>query len=133
MRFIPADNRPFEPASHEDPAQPGVLKRVVAIKDELLAGRVQMINWARLPVGSSFRNHYHEDMEEVFLLTEGSAEMVIDGESVALRAGDSVVVSPGEQHAMKNTGTEDALYIVVGISLGQNGQTIVVEASSSET
>lgn len=128
MRFIPADNRPFEPASHEDASRPGVLKRVVAVKDELLAGRVQMINWAQLPVGSSFRTHYHEDMEEIFLLTEGLAEMKVGQQVIAMQPGDTVVVSPKEVHQMTNTGDCDVRYIVVGISLGQNGQTVVVDA-----
>ena len=127
MRFVPADNREFEPASHEDPRHPGVLKRVIAVKDQLLDGRVQMINWARLPIESSFRAHYHEDMQEVFMLLSGRAAMTVDGKVVTMEPGDTVVVSPREVHSMKNVGDQIVQYIVMGISLGQNGQTIVVD------
>ncbi len=127
MRVIRAKDQAFVPASHEDPRQPGVLKRVIATRDELLDGRPQMVNWARLPAGSSFRAHYHEDMEEMFILVRGEAEMTVDGVPVRLAAGDSVAVSPREVHQMRALAQEDVEYIVLGISLGQNGRTVVVE------
>ena len=58
MRIIRGSEIDFVPASHEDAKQPGVLKRVLATREELLDGRVQMINWASLPAGSSFRPHH---------------------------------------------------------------------------
>ena len=127
MKFIPADNREFEPASHEDPRQPGVLKRVIAVKDQLLNGRVQMINWAQLPIDSSFRSHYHEDMEEVFVLLSGQAEMTVSGQPFPMGPGDTMVVGPREVHTMRNVGDQLVQYVVMGISLEQNGKTVVVD------
>jgi mannose-6-phosphate isomerase-like protein (cupin superfamily) len=126
MRVVRAADRPFIPASHEDANNPGVFKRVLATKDELLHGRPQMINWARLPAHSSFRPHYHEDMEETFVIISGTAQMEVDETSCQLGRGDAIVVSPREVHAMRNTGTDDVEYIVVGISSGRNGKTVVV-------
>ncbi|MCA9148698.1 MAG: cupin domain-containing protein [Planctomycetales bacterium] len=126
MRIIRAADQEFVPASHEDPKNPGVLKRVIATKDEMLAGRCQMINWAKLPVGHSFRAHYHEDMEETFILIRGQASMRVGAEIVDLAAGDTVVVAPHEVHEMRNSGDEEVEYVVMGISLGLNGKTIVV-------
>lgn len=89
MRLIRSTDAEFTAAAHEDPRKPGVLKRVLAARDELMHGRVQMINWARLPVGSSFRTHYHEDMEEIFILVQGQAEMNVEQTSTALGPGDA--------------------------------------------
>lgn len=127
MRFIPADHQSFVPASHEDPQKPGVWKRVLAAREEMLPGHPQMINWARLPVGASFQRHYHEDMEEIFIMVRGVAEMQIEQEHVTLGPGDAVVVAPREVHAMTNVGDTDVEYVVVGISLDQGGKTVVVE------
>ena len=126
MRVIRSADRQFTPASHEDPANPGVLRRVIATKEELLDGRVQMINWSRLPVGSSFRSHYHEDMEETFIIATGAVEMRVDDETCRLEAGDTIVISPREVHQMTNACQHEVEYIVVGISLGQGGKTVVV-------
>ena len=127
MRRIQANDGQFVPASHEDPRKPGVLKRVLASRDELLRGQVQMINWCRLPVDRSFRTHYHEDMEEIFILVRGIAEMRVGENCVTLEPGDAVIVSPGEVHSMKNSGSQEVEYVVVGISLGQNGKTVLVD------
>lgn len=126
MRVIREADQSYVPASHEDPSNPGVWKRVLAERDELLDGRVQMINWARLPQGASFRAHYHEDMEEVFVMLRGQATMEVDGESVELAEGDTIFVAPREVHAMRNTIDDDVHYVVIGISLGRGGKTIVV-------
>ena len=127
MKIIRGSKLQFIPASHEDPKAPGVLKKILATKEELFSGRVQMINWAKLPLGASFRRHYHEDMEEIFLLLNGPVEVTVDGAKEKLNSGDMLVVSPREVHEMKNESDTDVEYIVIGISGNKNGKTIVVE------
>jgi len=126
MKVIRAETLPFEPASHEDPANPGVLKKILLQRDAIPQGIIQMINWAKLPVQHSFRPHYHEDMDEIFILVAGEAILTCDQETVRLTAGDAVVIPAQSVHEMKNDGSEDVEYIVAGISRGTNGQTIVV-------
>ncbi|MDA1232984.1 MAG: hypothetical protein O2856_19635 [Planctomycetota bacterium] len=48
MNFIPSNTSGFIPASHEDPENPGVFKRVIATQRNFQAGQVQMLNWAQL-------------------------------------------------------------------------------------
>ena len=125
-RVIRGSEIEFVAASHEDPKNPGVLKRVLATKDDLMDGRVQMMNWASLPAGSSFQAHYHEDMQETFIILSGRVEMTVDGEVTALDPGDAILIEPREVHSMKNVTDRDLEYIVVGISTGQGGKTVVV-------
>jgi mannose-6-phosphate isomerase-like protein (cupin superfamily) len=127
MRFVPKSAGEFVPASHEDPKNPGVLKNVLATKATLLDGKVQMINWARLPPGKSFQSHYHEDMQEIFILVAGTAEMTVGDESREAAAGDMIVVEPREIHSMTNVGQTDVEYVVLGISTEEGGKTVVVE------
>ena len=129
MKYIAAETAPFVPASHENPDQPGVFKRVVATAPEFQRGHIQMLNWARLPGGSSFQKHYHEDMQEVFILLSGKTQMKSESESYELKPGDVVIVEAREQHKMTNLLSTDAEYIVFGISSEQGGQTIVTELS----
>ena len=83
MKIIRGNDKSFIPASHENPLAPGVWKKVLFQRDELQPGTVQMVNWARLPAGSSFSAHYHEDMQEIFIIVAGEAEMVVADETVA--------------------------------------------------
>lgn len=126
MRIIRGSDIQFVPASHEDPNKPGVLKRVLAKREDLIDGRVQMINWASLPAKSSFRPHYHQDMEEVFIILSGRVEMTVDGQSNELLPGDAIVIAPKEVHTMKNLTDQDLEYIVLGITTDEGGQTVVV-------
>ena len=127
MNVIRGNEIEFVPASHEDPQNPGVLKRVLARREDLLDGRVQMLNWARLPAGRSFQLHYHEDMQEVFIIVAGQARMEVDRQTVNLAAGDAIVIDPREIHQMEAVGTEAVDYIVFGITLDEGGRTVVVE------
>ncbi len=127
MKFIPAAAGEYVPASHEDAENPGVLKRVIATHSDVLAGQVMMVNWAHLPGNSSFQRHYHEDMQEVFVLISGHVTMTVDDATVEMLSGDTVIVEPREIHQMENPGDPSAEYLVFGISTGQGGQTIVVD------
>jgi len=126
MKLIQADDAAFVPASHERPDAPGVLKRVIARATEFQAGQIQMLNWARLPGRSSFQPHYHEDMQEAFVLVSGRVRMTCDDTSVEMAPGDCVLVEPHEVHCMENLRDSTAEYIVFGVSSGRGGRTVVV-------
>lgn len=126
MKIIRGESIQFEPASHEDPKDPGVLKKVLLQHTDLIDGKLQMVNWAKLPVGKSFQKHYHEDMEEVFIIINGKASITVGNETNELVAGDAVVISVAAVHEMKNIGIADVDYIAIGVTIGKDGKTIVV-------
>jgi mannose-6-phosphate isomerase-like protein (cupin superfamily) len=126
MKIIRGKDLEFIPASHEEQQNPEVWKKVLFVKDQLIDGRVQMINWAKLPVGKSFRRHYHEDMDEIFIILNGKIKMEVDEEQEELGKGDAILTPMKHSHKMTNISGEDVEYIVLGISLGQNGKTIMV-------
>ena len=114
-------------ASHEDESEPGVLKKVLLTWEELPKGRrLQMINWATLPSGKRFRKHFHQDMDEIFIIISGVAEISVNGEKELLSRGDAVLVPVRAVHTMQNKTKKDAHYLVVGLSQGKGGQTIVI-------
>lgn len=117
----------YIPASHEDPKNPGVFKKVMLRKDDLLDGRIQMINWAKLPKGQKFSKHYHEDMEEIFIILSGKAEIMIGEETEELGKGDLVVIPVRAVHEMKNISKEDVYYIAIGVTKGLGGKTVVID------
>lgn len=127
MQVIRGSELAFVAASHEKPDQPGVLKKVLGTRPDFVAGQVQMLNWSLCPKRSSFRLHYHEDMQEIFVIINGAVEMEVEREKVLLSAGDAVFVEPREVHKMTNICDEDVAYLVFGIARGKNGKTVVVE------
>lgn len=127
MRVVRSHELQFIPASHEKANQPGVLKKVLGTRADFIQGQVQMLNWSLCPRGSSFRLHYHEDMQEIFVILNGIVKMEVASESAILSGGDAVFVQPRELHKMTNIGDVDVAYIVFGITTGHNGKTVVVD------
>ena len=114
------------PASHEDPVDPGVLKQVLLKKDDVAPGRLQMVNWSTLLPGKSFRSHYHEAMEEVFIIMNGEVEITVGDEKALLGKGDTVVIPEKTVHVMTNLTDEEVCYIALGVSRGVGEKTVVV-------
>lgn len=117
---------PYVAASHEDPADPGSLKRVLfTLKDFPKSHILQMINWAKIEPGKSFRTHYHEDMDEVFIIMKGSATILVDGMAEAVGVGDAMLITAGSRHRMENRSDSVVEYLVIGVSQDNDGKTIL--------
>jgi mannose-6-phosphate isomerase-like protein (cupin superfamily) len=126
MKIFRLKDMEWIPASHESPQSPSVWKKVLLQKADLLEGHVQMVNWCRMEPGKAFRAHYHEDMEEVFLILKGQAKILVNGKEAGLAEGEAVVIPLREVHEMENVGGEDLEYLAVGISQGKGGETVLV-------
>ena len=126
MKIVRLKDLEWVPASHEDPQSAGVLKRVLLQKDDVLEGHTQMVNWCKLKVGMSFQAHYHQDMEEIFILLKGRARVRVGEEEADLDKEEAVVIPPPMVHEMRNAGKEEVEYIVIGISGGKGGKTVRV-------
>ena len=128
MKLVRGDELAYAPARHENPASPGVWRKVLLGRTDLQSGDLQVINWAKLPPGKRFARHYHEDLQEVFILVRGVVRLIVGAFQTEMRPGDAVRIDPGEDHQMWNPGGEDAEFIALGTSASGTGQTVVVEA-----
>ncbi len=57
-----------------------------------------------IPVGGGIPRHLHEHEEEILFFHEGEAEVEVDGETFAVRAGMSAFLPAGVPHGLRNTG-----------------------------
>lgn len=55
------------------------------------------------PPPTSFGPHLHRELEETFLVRQGSLEFLLGDEVLTLNAGDVVRVPPGTRHGYANT------------------------------
>lgn len=127
MIVVKSKDLNYIPASHENQQNPEVWKKILFRKEELAKGRIQMISWAKLPKDNSFKAHYHESMDEIFIILNGKTIIKVANEEAELEKGDAVLIPAKLTHKMTNVCNEDVMYIVVGISGEQSGKTIAVE------
>jgi uncharacterized cupin superfamily protein len=120
-------SKSFVPASHEDPKNPGVLKKVIFNSNDFDPDcGLKMLNYAVIKPGRSFRLHYHETLEEVFYILEGKAEISINSKTSTLTPHQAVIIPRNSKHKMTNTGKTNLVYLVFGASSG-NGATVTLE------
>lgn len=70
--------------------------------------------WYEVPPGrAAFPTHFHCANEEAIFVLEGEGSLRIGKDTVELRAGDYVTLSPGPDHAhrLTNTGTTPLRYL----------------------
>ncbi len=81
------------------------------------------INAIVLPPGAETGRHFHDRQEEVYFVHRGRLQMEFgDGGSIALAPGSVVRVDPATVRMLRNTGDEDAVYVVAGGEGGYVGR-----------
>jgi quercetin dioxygenase-like cupin family protein len=67
----------------------------------------------RFPKGLAFPIHQHKECEQTYLFLEGEGEVTIDGSVQRLKKGGIVYIPRLTDHAVKNVGDSELVYIVV--------------------
>ncbi len=67
----------------------------------------------RVPPGSSESPHYHRYATQLFYLLAGNVRFRHATETLELGPGDAVHVPPGVVHSLENTGSSEAVLLVV--------------------
>lgn len=68
----------------------------------------------RIPPGkANFPLHEHSAQWEAYYILSGSGQMRTPNGKEAIKAGDYLVLPPGEAHQLINTGSEDLTFLVI--------------------
>ena len=101
-----SDSTDIRPRTAIHDGEGTILRRMFFREQSRLGVRFDV--W-ELPPGVSEGSHVHEGekaLEEVYYFLAGHGTMWIEGEEVAVAPGDAVMVPPGVDHGLANTGTE---------------------------
>jgi mannose-6-phosphate isomerase-like protein (cupin superfamily) len=64
-----------------------------------------------IPAGSGIGHHFHNTVDEMFVILNGEAQFTINGRTARLEGPAVVVCRMGDSHALLNTGTETLQWI----------------------
>jgi len=107
-------------------AQQEAIKRTVLLKTDLagIEGKEGVIIRVELAAGAAAGKHYHPGHELVYIL-QGSGTFEAEGKPPrAVKAGDTLYVTPKLIHDVKNTGKTPVKALVVAIA--EKGQPLTV-------
>lgn len=71
---------------------------------------------------SSIGEHFHNSMEEMYVLLEGEAEFTINGRTSLIKAPALVPCRLGDAHGMYNTSGKTAKWLNFGVGMVKGGQ-----------
>lgn len=109
----------FNAGSVKEP-QKGAAELVDLHESEHMVTRVM-----RLAPGANIKEHYHPNFDETFFVHAGALKLKLDDEGHELRAGDTVIMPAGTIISGSNTGSEEAIVVIVWANIGKKGPLFV--------
>lgn len=109
MKLIRINDVPETGVSHN----PKIRKRAIIGSGQV--GPITQYAHAVFPPGEAAPAHVHDDMAEVFTVISGRGDIRINDVAFVFSAGMTVVVEPGDKHAIINTGARDLVLSYFGV------------------
>jgi mannose-6-phosphate isomerase-like protein (cupin superfamily) len=94
---------------------------------EVAHTEAQSLAEATVPPGARTIRHFHRTSEELYLFTGGEGVMLLGGEERTVRAGDCVVIPPGEVHGLDNPGSTPLVLLCCCSPPYAHDDTVLVE------
>lgn len=92
--------------------------------------RNQSLAEATVPVGGATTAHYHRTTEELYYIVSGTGLMRVGEEERAVRRGDCVVIPPGAEHKLSNTGAEPLVLLCCCAPAYSDEDTVLTEPAT---
>jgi mannose-6-phosphate isomerase-like protein (cupin superfamily) len=93
--------------------------------------RNQSLAEATIPVGSATTAHYHRTTEELYYLVAGTGRMRLGEEELGVGRGDCIVIPPGAEHKLTNTGSEPLVLLCCCAPPYSDGDTVLTEPATA--
>ena len=89
--------------------------------------RNQSLAEARVEPGKSTQEHFHRRTEEIYYITQGSAQIRIGNEISQVRVGDAIAIPPGQKHKIWNSGAETLRLLCCCAPAYEHDDTVLTE------
>ena len=70
-----------------------------------------------IPAGAGIGHHFHNMVEEMFVILDGEAQFTVDGRTATVKGPAGVVCRTGHSHAIYNAGTTPVQWMNLNVSL----------------
>src|SRR5204862_7084311 len=70
-----------------------------------------------IPAGAGIGHHFHNVVEEMFVILDGEAQFTIDGRTASVKGPAGVICRAGHSHAIYNAGATPVQWMNLNVSL----------------
>ena len=70
-----------------------------------------------IPAGASIGHHFHNVVEEMFVILDGEAQFTIDGRTATVKGPAGVICRAGHSHAIYNAGSAPVQWMNLNVSM----------------
>jgi quercetin dioxygenase-like cupin family protein len=110
MRMIDLQELPLSPTSHDT----NVFKKTMIANGVI--PKLTTFSVGYLEAHQKTSEHVHQTMYEVFYMLQGSADFLVVGKGNILKAGQAIMIEPGESHHQENHADQQASWLYFGIA-----------------
>jgi mannose-6-phosphate isomerase-like protein (cupin superfamily) len=90
----------------------------------------QSLAEATVPVGGATTAHYHRTTEELYYIVSGAGLMRVGEDEQDVRRGDCIVIPPGAEHKLTNTGAEPLVLLCCCAPAYSDEDTVLTEPAA---
>jgi mannose-6-phosphate isomerase-like protein (cupin superfamily) len=109
----PAKYRP-SPAVH---GGAGTMSFTALLNRGALTPEFNFLHRGVIPGGTGIGHHFHNVVEEMFVILDGEAQFTIDGRTASVKGPAGVLCRTGHSHAIYNSGTAPVQWMNLNVSL----------------
>ena len=109
----PAAYRP-QPAVH---GGAGTMSFTALLNRGAVTPEFNFLHRGEIPPGAGIGHHFHNTVEEMFIILDGEAQFTIDGRTAVVKGPAGVICRTGHSHAIYNSGTKPVQWVNLNVSL----------------
>src|SRR4249920_2955566 len=123
----PAAGVPAQRIAHTDPAAyrqlsavhggAGSMSFAALLNRGALTPEFNFLHRGVIPAGSGIGHHFHNVVEEMFVILDGEAQFTIDGRTATVKGPAGVLCRTGHSHAIYNPGPTPVQWMNLNVSL----------------
>jgi mannose-6-phosphate isomerase-like protein (cupin superfamily) len=109
----PAAFRP-QPAVH---GGAGTMSFTALLNRGAVTPEFNFLHRGEIPPGAGIGHHFHNTVEEMFMILDGEAQFTIDGRTALVKGPAGVICRTGHSHAIYNSGAKPVQWVNLNVSL----------------
>jgi mannose-6-phosphate isomerase-like protein (cupin superfamily) len=115
-RIVHTDRATFRPSAAVHGGA-GTMAFTALLNRGAVTPEFNFLHRGEIPPGAGIGHHFHNTVEEMFVILDGEAQFTIDGRTATVKGPAGVICRTGHSHAIYNAGSTPVQWMNLNVSL----------------